>query len=228
MSQTDFFNGVSRVVEFLGESALVARDRVKDHEAFDNYLIKGIREAMRRFLQSQNLTPEELQRLENKLSSLSPLTIKKTPSEKRRNPSRGISGNVNNALPMPLVMSLDEWARELVAERHKENPDETEAQAKAYIRAFVSAAYNPPKLVQVEPPKPEPYDLGKKRNELHALWREGLLITQRTSDNDWAMLAAAVGLKNLSSADVESIKSQIRSYEKRLKREKMRRNRKAD
>jgi hypothetical protein len=220
MSQRDFLNGVSRVVEFLGESALVARDRVKDHEAFDNHVISKMREALMRYLQSQNLTPEEVQRLENKLSSLYPRTIKKTSSGKRRNPSRGIAGNVSYVLPMPPVKSLDERERELIAERRKASPDMTMAALNKHYRSLVTAEYKPPKiaLVQVEPAEqnrlPAPM-LEKMSVAWRALLRSKFESKGKRSHVvhfEWRIIVEDAGIKDPTKERVLSISKSVREY----------------
>ncbi len=205
------------------QSALVTRARVKDYDTYDDYLTREMQETMMRFLRSQNLTTEEVRRLEPKLAFMFPHTIKNSLG-KRRNPSWHITGTVRNDLPMPPVKSHDDRARELVAERHKENPDETEAQAKAYFKALVAAVYNPPKLAPVKLKKFAQYELSAPMKEkICSAWR-ALLSSKgkrsRATVDEWETLAKDAGIENLTTPFVVSISEQVRSYDRNKKRSK--------
>ncbi len=234
-------NYVDVIFDALGNSALMARDRIKDPDAYDNHVYNKLEKVMKDYLQSLNPTPEELQRFTNKINSMNKVNAlqpRGSAESRRRNPlSKGIASTVNSvSLPLP-GKTLDEQKREVIAAHHRENPEMTAAQTKAHFRALITAEYKPPKLALVKASKSKTYPLNTtERNEIHKNWRDNLSSKGiksegkevRTSDTEWEILIEEVLHKNLTSTDLESVKSQIRAYEKRLKREEKRRNRRAD
>ncbi len=212
MSQKNF---VDFIVELVSQTALVSRDRAKDPDAFDNYIINAIRKSQdlsaESIMNSWGLTPEERARINMKRYALQRYT-------RRRNPSSGnlLSRPVHVALPALPIKSLDERERELFAERHKTSPDWTEARAKAHYKELVVAEYNLPKPKLVKIKKKAQHDLKDFQLEkLHMKWRELLEVrgkNSRATKDDWRVIAEDVGIENLSTAYLSSVSRQVRDY----------------